>query len=50
LHVIEAAKLGADVVTLPPDILGKMMKHPLTNNGLDSFLNDWKKIDKGLLI
>ena len=50
LHVIEAAKLGADVVALPPDILGKMMKHPLTNNGLDSFLNDWKKIDKGLLI
>ena len=50
LHVIEAAKLGADVVTLPPDILGKMVKHPLTNNGLDSFLNDWKKIDKGLLI
>jgi transaldolase len=50
LHVIEAAKLGADVVTLPPDILGKMMKHPLTENGLNSFLGDWKKIDKGLLI
>ena len=50
LHVIDAAKLGADVVTLPPEILGKMMKHPLTENGLNSFLNDWKKIDKGLLI
>ena len=40
---------GADVVTLPPEILGKMMKHPLTEYGLDSFLNDWKKIDKGLV-
>lgn len=50
LHVIEAAKLGADVVTLPPDILGKMMKHPLTENGLHLFLTDWKKIDKDLLI
>ncbi|HEY7571556.1 MAG TPA: fructose-6-phosphate aldolase [Nitrososphaeraceae archaeon] len=50
LHVIEAAKIGAEVVTLPPDILGKMIKHPLTQTGLDLFLNDWKKIDKDLLI
>lgn len=49
LHVIEAAKIGADVVTLPPEILGKMMKHPLTEIGLHSFLSDWKKIDKDLL-
>lgn len=49
LHVIEAAKIGADVVTLPPEILGKMMKHPLTEIGLSSFLSDWKKIDKDLL-
>jgi transaldolase len=49
LHVIEAAKIGADVVTLPPEILGKMMKHPLTEIGLNSFLSDWKKIDKDLL-
>ena len=49
LHVIEGAKIGADVVTLPPEILGKMMKHPLTEIGLNSFLSDWKKIDKDLL-
>jgi transaldolase len=43
-HVIQAAEIGADVVTLPPDILGKMMKHPLTEKGLDAFLSDWKKV------
>ncbi len=46
LHVIEAAKMGADVVTLPPDILNKMIRHPLTDKGLDSFLSDWKKLEK----
>jgi transaldolase len=44
-HVVQAAEIGADVVTLPPDILGKMMKHPLTEKGLDTFLADWKKLD-----
>jgi transaldolase len=43
LHVIDAAKLGADVVTLPPDVLGKMIAHPLTDIGLAKFLEDWKK-------
>ena len=43
LHVIEAAKLGAGVVTLPPDVLGKMIAHPLTDIGLARFLDDWKK-------
>lgn len=46
LHVIESAKMGADVVTLPPDILDKMIRHPLTDKGLDLFLNDWKKLEK----
>jgi transaldolase len=46
LHVIEAAKMGADVVTLPPEILDKMIRHPLTDKGLDSFLSDWKKLEK----
>jgi len=46
LHVIESAKTGADVVTLPPDILDKMIRHPLTDKGLDLFLNDWKKLEK----
>ncbi len=44
LHVIEAARLGADVVTLPPDVLAKMIKHPLTDKGLDRFLADWDKV------
>ncbi|VFJ12870.1 fructose-6-phosphate aldolase [Candidatus Nitrosocosmicus franklandus] len=46
LHVIESAKIGADVVTLPPDTLDKMIRHPLTDKGLDLFLNDWKKLVK----
>lgn len=46
LHVIESAKMGADVVTLPPDTLDKMIRHPLTDKGLDLFLNDWKKLVK----
>ena len=44
LHVIEAGKIGAHIVTLPPDILGKMMLHPLTEKGLAAFLADWKKV------
>ena len=47
IHVIESAKLGADVVTLPPDILQKMIYHTLTDKGLDIFLNDWAKLKKG---
>jgi len=46
MHVVEAAKIGADVVTLPPDILGKMLKHPLTDIGLKNFLSDWEKLKK----
>lgn len=46
LHVIEAGKIGAQVVTLPPDILGKMMSHPLTEKGLGAFLSDWEKVKK----
>lgn len=43
LHVIDAAKLSAHVVTLPPEVLGKMINHPLTDLGLARFLEDWKK-------
>ena len=44
LHVIDAAKIGADVVTLPPTVLEKMMQHPLTKIGLENFLIDWEKL------
>jgi len=47
MHVVEAAKLGADVVTLPPAVLGKMIRHPLTDIGLQTFLDDWKKLKSG---
>ncbi|MBI5377255.1 MAG: fructose-6-phosphate aldolase [Thaumarchaeota archaeon] len=46
IHVVEAGKIGADVVTLPPDILGKMLKHPLTDIGIKNFLADWEKLKK----
>ena len=46
IHVIESAKLGADVVTLPPEILQKMIYHTLTDKGLDVFLADWGKLKK----
>ena len=46
MHVVEVAKIGADVVTLPPDILGKMLKHTLTDVGLKNFLADWEKLKK----
>ena len=44
IHVVEAAKIGADVVTLPPAVLDKMLQHPLTKIGLENFLKDWEKL------
>ena len=41
-HVVECALAGADVATLPPDVLGKLLAHPLTDIGLERFLNDWR--------
>jgi transaldolase len=43
-HVAEAAMLGADVATMPTEILKKLLLHPLTDRGLDQFLNDWSKL------
>jgi transaldolase len=43
LHVKQAALAGADIATIPFDVIEKMSKHPLTDTGLDSFLSDWKK-------
>ena len=43
-HVAEAAMIGADVATMPPDVLKKLLLHPLTDRGLDQFLNDWSKL------
>ena len=41
LHVTDAARAGADVSTLPPDVLKKLLAHPLTDDGLERFLSDW---------
>ena len=43
LQVSQAAQMGADVATIPPKIIKQMIKHPLTDIGLDSFMEDWKK-------
>src|SRR2546428_862322 len=43
-HLVEAAMIGADVATLPADVLKKLLLHPLTDRGLDQFLNDWSKL------
>jgi transaldolase len=43
-HVTEAAMIGADAATMPTDVLRKLLLHPLTDRGLDQFLNDWSKL------
>ena len=46
LHVVEAAMMGADVCTMPFDVIDKLFKHPLTDIGLDKFLSDWKNLNQ----
>jgi len=43
IHVIEAARMGADIVTVPPAVIEQCFKHPLTDVGLERFLKDWEK-------
>ncbi len=43
IHVHDAAKLGADVMTAPPSVIRQLVRHPLTDNGLKAFLADWEK-------
>lgn len=47
LHLVEAAQIGADVATIPFDVIKKLFNHPLTNSGLDKFLSDWKTLNEG---
>jgi transaldolase len=49
VHVVEAAKMGAHVATLPPKVLRQMFKHPLTDKGLADFLADWEKTGQTIL-
>ena len=46
LHLVDAAMMGADVATMPFDVIEKLFKHPLTDIGLEKFLSDWKKLNQ----
>ena len=48
-HVVEAAKMGADVCTLPPTVLRHLFTHPLTSAGLAAFLSDWAETGQQIL-
>jgi transaldolase len=43
VHVLESAKIGADVITAPPAVIRQLFKHPLTDKGIEGFLADWAK-------
>ena len=47
IHVLDAAKLGADIATMPFAVMEKLAQHPLTDLGLARFLKDWEKVPKG---
>ena len=49
IHLVEAAKLGAGVATLPPSVLRQLYKHPLTDSGLAAFLKDWDETGQSIL-
>lgn len=49
MHLIEAARMGANVATLPPNVLRQLYKHPLTEAGLKAFLSDWEKTKQSIL-
>lgn len=48
MHVVEAARLGADIATMPYDVFAKLIKHPLTDKGLDQFMKDWESLQNEL--
>jgi transaldolase len=48
MHVVEAAKIGADVMTAPPKIIWQLFKHPLTDSGIASFLKDWQQTGQNI--
>lgn len=48
IHILEAAKLGADVMTAPPAVIRQLVKHPLTDKGIEGFLADWAKTGQSI--
>lgn len=49
VHIVESAKIGADVVTVPPKVIWQLFKHPLTDKGLEDFMQDWAKTGQTIL-
>ena len=49
IHVVDAAKMGAHVATVPPKVLRQFVNHPLTDSGLETFMADWKKTGQKIL-
>jgi transaldolase len=49
IHIVEAAKIGADIATVPAKILLQLIEHPLTDKGLDIFSNDWNKTGQKIM-
>ena len=49
MHVVQAAEIGADICTVPPDVLRKLVRHPLTDKGQAGFLADWQKTGQSIL-
>lgn len=49
IHVLESAKIGADVATMPPSVIRQLFGHPLTDKGLSAFLDDWTKTGQSIL-
>jgi transaldolase len=47
MHIVDCALAGADVATIPFKVIQQLVKHPLTDKGLEAFLNDWKKSGRG---
>ena len=48
VHVLEAARIGADVMTAPPAVIRQLVKHPLTDKGIEGFLADWAKTGQSI--
>lgn len=48
VHVLESAKLGADVMTAPPAVIRQLVKHPLTDKGIEGFMADWAKTGQSI--
>lgn len=48
-HIVDAARIGADVCTVPPGVIWQLFKHPLTDKGLEAFLKDWEKTGQSIL-